>query len=306
MWFVCRAQLAKKIREKFNRYLDVVTRNKQVVEASYTAHLTSPLTAIQDCCSIPASMMEFDGNFNTNVSKTICCDRLSPTVNSRAFNPGRDLNSVLADNLKSNPGIKWQYFSSEEGIFTVFPAHKFHCKGSYEHRSRPVYVSAVRPQSKHIVVMVDHGASVTDTQLQIARDSALVILNAIDEHDKISILSVAETVRSCSLDQCYKSLLSPATSETKRKMTTFISNIKASDGTTQHAAGFQKAFQLLRNTTSLSKQSTTTDMVIIYLSSGITSRESSEQEKRATLSVVREENRHLNNSVMILTYALMN
>lgn len=47
-------------------------------------------------------------------------------------------------------------------------------------------------------------------------------------------------------------------------------------------------------------------MVIIYLSSGITTRESSEQEKRATLSVVREENRHLNNSVMILTYALMN
>lgn len=44
--------------------------------------------------------------------------------------------AVLADNLKSNPGIKWQYFSSEEGIFTVFPAHKFHCKGNYEHRSR--------------------------------------------------------------------------------------------------------------------------------------------------------------------------
>ena len=47
-------------------------------------------------------------------------------------------------------------------------------------------MSAVRPQSKHIVVMVDHGASVTDTQLQIARDSALVILNAVDEHDKVS------------------------------------------------------------------------------------------------------------------------
>lgn len=47
-------------------------------------------------------------------------------------------------------------------------------------------MSAVLPQSKHIVVMVDHGASVTDTQLQIARDSALVILNAADEHDKVS------------------------------------------------------------------------------------------------------------------------
>ena len=49
-----------------------------------------------------------------------------------------------------------------------------------------------------------------------------------------------------------------------------------------------------------------TDMVILYLSSGVTTRETSEQEKRATLSVVREENRYLNNSVMILTYALMN
>lgn len=48
-------------------------------------------------------------------------------------------------------------------------------------------MSAVRPQSKHLVVMVDHGASVTDTQLQIARDSALIILNAIDEHDKVCL-----------------------------------------------------------------------------------------------------------------------
>uniref|UniRef100_A0A8C2NKA2 VWFA domain-containing protein n=1 Tax=Capra hircus TaxID=9925 RepID=A0A8C2NKA2_CAPHI len=299
-------QLAKKIREKFNRYLDVVNRNKQVVEASYTAHLTSPLTAIQDCCTIPPSMMEFDGNFNTNVSRTISCDRLSTTVNSRAFNPGRDLNSVLADNLKSNPGIKWQYFSSEEGIFTVFPAHKFRCKGSYEHRSRPIYVSTVRPQSKHVVVILDHGASVTDTQLQIAKDAAQVILSAIDEHDKISVLTVADTVRTCSLDQCYKTFLSPATSETKRKMSTFVSSVKSLDSPTQHAVGFQKAFQLIRSTNNSTKFQANTDMVIIYLSAGITSKDSSEEDKKATLRVINEENSFLNNSVMILTYALMN
>lgn len=251
-------------------------------------------------------MMEFDGNFNTNVSRTISCDRLSTTVNSRAFNPGRDLNSVLADNLKSNPGIKWQYFSSEEGIFTVFPAHKFRCKGSYEHRSRPVYVSTVRPQSKHIVVIVDHGASVTDTQLQIAKDAAQVILSSIDEHDKISVLTVADAVRTCSLDQCYKTFLSPATSETKRKMSTFVSSIKASDSSTQHALGFQKAFQLLRNTNNGTRLQGNTDMVIIYLSAGITSKDSSEDDKKVTLRVINEENSFLNNSVMILTYALMN
>uniref|UniRef100_F7DFT1 Cache domain-containing 1 n=1 Tax=Xenopus tropicalis TaxID=8364 RepID=F7DFT1_XENTR len=299
-------QLAKKIREKFNRYLDVVTRNKQVVEASYTAHLTSPLTAIQDCCTIPASMMEFDGNFNTNVSRTISCDRLSTTVNSRAFNPGRDLNSVLADNLKSNPGIKWQYFSSEEGIFTVFPAHKFRCKSSYEHRSRPVYVSTVRPQSKHIVVIMDHGASITETQLQIARDATLVILNSIDEHDKISVLTVADIGRTCSLDPCYKTFLSPATSEAKREMASFVSSVKSSDSPTQHALGFQKAFQLIRNTKNGTKIHANTDIVIIYLSAGITSKDSSEEDKKATLRVISEENSLMNNSVMILTYAIMN
>lgn len=54
--------------------------------------------------------------------------------------------------------------------------------------SRPVYVSTVRPQSKHIVVIVDHGASVTETQLQIAKDAAQVILSSIDEHDKVGVL----------------------------------------------------------------------------------------------------------------------
>lgn len=47
-------------------------------------------------------------------------------------------------------------------------------------------------------------------------------------------------------------------------------------------------------------------MVIIYLSAGITSKDSSEDDKKATLRVINEENSFLNNSVMILTYALMN
>jgi hypothetical protein len=39
-------------------------------------------------------------------------------------------------------------------------------------------------------VILDHGASVTDTQLQIAKDAAQVILGAIDEHDKVTVTLV--------------------------------------------------------------------------------------------------------------------
>lgn len=59
---------------------------------------------------------------------------------------------------------------------------------------RPVYVSTVRPQSKHIVVIVDHGASVTETQLQIAKDAAQVILSSIDEHDKVRFLQAGSSL----------------------------------------------------------------------------------------------------------------
>lgn len=37
-------------------------------------------------------------------------------------------------------------------------------------------------------MILDHGASVTDTQLQIAKDAAQVILRAIDEHDKVTMI----------------------------------------------------------------------------------------------------------------------
>jgi hypothetical protein len=65
---------------------------------------------------------------------------------------------------------------------------------------------------------------------------------------QISVLTVADAVRTCSLDQCYKTYLSPATSETKRKMSTFVSSVKPSDSPTQHAVGFHRAFQLIRST----------------------------------------------------------
>ncbi|XP_075930052.1 VWFA and cache domain-containing protein 1 isoform X1 [Petromyzon marinus] len=308
-------QLAKRLREKFSRYMDVVSRNKQVVEAAYTAHLSSPLTTSQDCCNLPASMLTYDGNFNSNVSKTMSCDRLSSTVNSRVFNPGRDFNPVLVDNLKVNPSVKWQYYSSEEGVFTVFPAHRFSCKGNYEHRSRPVYVATVRPQSKHVVILLDVGAWTTEAQLRIARDAATTVISALNHHDKLGVLAVSDTAKACPLDSCYRTMLSPVTAETRRKMAAFVAAARPTDAPTQHALGFRRAFQLLAATRELGRarggwrhQATAevVDMVIVYLSPGVTGASPGDDEKRQTLAVVATENAALNNSVMILTYALMN
>lgn len=110
----------------FLRWDSFLRDTKKTFSRKFTAlylvrslHTTSSLCKTDACGVVPACTCGFDGY--------ISCYPPPP---------------VLADNLKSNPGIKWQYFSSEEGIFTVFPAHKFRCKGSYEHRSRYVHLLA--------------------------------------------------------------------------------------------------------------------------------------------------------------------
>lgn len=104
---------------------------------------------------------------------TLVCNQMIRKLTEliKIFNPEKSGGSV---ECLVPGGLDWS------GADCLVPHFEFLCSCS-----RPVYVSAVRPQSKHIVVMVDHGASITDSQLQIARDSALVILNSIDEHDKV-------------------------------------------------------------------------------------------------------------------------
>ncbi|GLD75439.1 VWFA and cache domain-containing protein 1, partial [Lates japonicus] len=189
----------------------------------------------------------FDGNFNTNVSKTICCDRLSPTVNSRAFNPGRDLNSVLADNLKSNPGLSG--ISARRREFTVFPAHKFHCKGSYSTAADP-------------------------------------------------ILSVAETGSlPCSLTSAIRACCSSHQRDQERKMSNLSSPTLRLDGATQHARASRRPSAAPKH--HQPQQAEYHDRhgdhlsVAWYHASGV-----ARAGEESDASVVREENRHFNNSVM--------
>lgn len=56
-------------------------------------------------------------------------------------------------------------------------------------------------------MILDHGASVTDTQLQIAKDAAQVILSAIDEHDKVLTTPVTPSTLSTSIGSFLNTLL---------------------------------------------------------------------------------------------------
>jgi len=52
-----------------------------------------------------------------------------------------DVMSVMRENLKTAPSLKWQYFSTEEGVLFNYPTFSF-CPKNYDPRFRCVVSAA--------------------------------------------------------------------------------------------------------------------------------------------------------------------
>jgi len=53
---------------------------------------------------------------------------------------------------------------------------------------RDVFVSTVQPQSKHVVIVMDHGNSLSANQLRTAKGIAKHLLNSLSEKDMVGDL----------------------------------------------------------------------------------------------------------------------
>ena len=51
---------------------------------------------------------------------------------------------------------------------------------------RDVYVSTMQPHSKHVVIMMDHGNSLSATQMLMARSIAKNLIAAFTENDRVN------------------------------------------------------------------------------------------------------------------------
>ncbi len=68
---------------------------------------------------------------------------------SRSVNfPTSAFESTMKNNLKINPGMKWQYFGSELGAMTLFPSTK-QCSTTYDPRFR--YLMENNTHFSHII-----------------------------------------------------------------------------------------------------------------------------------------------------------
>ena len=119
----------------------------------------------------------YDNHFGAGVSSDSACDvAVSNQPTPPPFVPGPNLTDVFTNNSLLAPSIKWQYFIGAEGSLAEYPSHKFDsnkgaCLSSTADtaRRRELFLSAVYPQSKSVVLVVDHGSALSANQLNIAK-----------------------------------------------------------------------------------------------------------------------------------------
>ncbi|XP_074642229.1 VWFA and cache domain-containing protein 1-like [Tubulanus polymorphus] len=310
-------ELSKRIETKFHQYLRVLQSNKQTVENFYRFHVKVPIMLPYDCCLFPERDLKSENQYSCKISRQFTCDLIPKSVPSGAFNPGRNLTQVFQHNVQYFPNLKWQYFISVDGVHNEYPAHKFDtaptdCRNVHDLRHQDVFVSTIQPHRKHVVIVMDHGNSLSHNQLAIAKAIAKQLIHSLSENDRVGIIGLSKEVVYPKKDGCLTTHLAPLTYEAKYFFRDFIDGLTKQKSVTSHTLGFKKAFEMIWNSLATSNKSSgdtegiagqlSDEAMIMYISRGFLY---SLTEPKEVMKAIAHENRRMGHKVVINTYAVI-
>lgn len=179
--------VADKVGSKFKDRFSVVKKLKTAAEASYARSQES--SSQWECCKTEdtSSNLEYDSRFRQKVDLTTGCIAISGSAPSNR----RYLDDTFVDEMKKilndHPFIKWQYFGSEDGVLTNFPAFQLSndCSG-YDPRFRPWYVETATPEPNDVVLVIDTSGSMSGSRIGVAKDAAVTVLSTMNPRDRVS------------------------------------------------------------------------------------------------------------------------
>ncbi|XP_028966725.1 VWFA and cache domain-containing protein 1 [Galendromus occidentalis] len=208
----------------------------------------------QFCCDMD-TWLKMDPIFGAEIAPNTTC---SP---SREAEPFHDLRPVFNRIATAIPAAKWQFLITQK-THIEFPAQVgSYCGDITRHRS--AYARAVRPRTKNIVVLLDHGGATGQQQLTVGKAIARFFVQSLSPQDRIAVIAVADTwsaPRDCHI-------LEAATDETVHRVLDFIERLKPVSNNTNHREGFAQAFEYLRRTRSPSEDGLA-DALIAFISVG--------------------------------------
>ncbi len=181
--------MAASVSGKFKDRFEVVRKLKEAVESSWPM---SPTTNPTECCHISSwsSGQEYDSRFGKTVDFSRVCVKIPDGAQSSRKHVADSVVAKMKDMMKNHPFLKWQYFASEDGTYTNFPAFddfKADCR-SYDPRFRPFYVETATPDPKDVVLVFDRSESMHfGDRIKVAKEAAKTFLSTLNPNDRVSI-----------------------------------------------------------------------------------------------------------------------
>lgn len=302
-------RITNRLKDRFKGYLQVLRTNKITVQNLYKFHVKQPITKIVGCCNLQFNQLYTHPQYGCKVATQTSCELFPENLKTGAFNPGRNLTEVWRSNIQYFPSLKWQYFISVDGVHSEYPGNTFqwfeNCHDANNLRHRNVYVSTVQPQPKHVVIVMDHGNSLSPNQLRTAKGIAKHILASLSEKDRVGVIGLASKVshpREPDADSCLHNSMVPVTFEASLHFCSFIDKLEKEDAATNHSLGFQTAFDIVQKTMHKSQGVNMDNAMIVYISRGLLS---SLAEARDVMETIASMNGRLGNRVIINTYAVI-
>ena len=194
------AVLANILRQGFHDKFFALEQIKNTVENAYSNQEISSSPIYPECCEVNPT--ETDYRFQTKVLNDKVCEIHAKYPSKGTKHLPRSLEKTMINNLKKSPDLRWQYFGSQEGITSLYPAIKYSSCDSYDNRVRPWYVEGIAPEPKDIVLVIDKSGSMEDvvgdkTLIEIAVSSAESVLNSLNFKDRVSCLAKSTSMKKC-------------------------------------------------------------------------------------------------------------
>ena len=186
--------LAASIANKFKERFTVVRELKLAVESSWTI---APGRTPTQCCQVKNSgQLEYDSRFRSKVDLSQICVKVSKNAPASSTHVADSVVEKMKKFLQDYPVLKWQYFASEQGVLSNFPAWEdtADCE-SYDHRFRPFYVETATPEPKDVVLVIDHSGSMSGSRMIVAKEAAKTVLRTMNPRDRVSIFQRSD--RTC-------------------------------------------------------------------------------------------------------------
>lgn len=160
-------------------------------------------------------------------------------------------------------------------------------------------MAATSPDTKRVIIMIDYGRSLSNTQLELAKVLARSIIETLSHHDHVGLIGLAENALLPMNDGCTQHSLPLATHETKYHLLRYIDGLTQSKGPTNHSLGFKNVFEIISNSV---PSNATAPILVVYLSRGLLS---SLTEAKTVLQTIAEGRETTAHNVIINTCALI-